>query len=393
MRSEKLLDLFNALRDAEQKLDDAVKRKKILVEEAHFKKTRKPMKIRLCLSMARTQAGSGLFLTIGGRVLDELAQQAQEPERRRARGDLPLQAQGPEKKRPFSALIKKLCVDLVCNTPADEGGDAPSHFKDLGYLSISQVLEPGKEKHGSESGRYSQETDGFFEWVNDGTKTNISEFEIKASAPYTHGRVFIEFANYEGHYSLCSELAELLGMKIGTKPAVLVALWKYVKINRLQDQKRGEAILCNERLRALFKKEEITFREITETLHSFMCPVDMLSIPFAVPSGANAKQQVAYDITLESNDEEKEYAYTENVKIAIFNKKINDILARIKKQDEKISALDNFIKDPRQFIVDWMLEYSKNLHIISDDLYDVDDNFYQQKEVQEGVYQLLQNYK
>jgi SWIB/MDM2 domain len=386
MKAQKLLDLFESLQKSERLLDEAVKKKKMLVEEAHFKGTRKVVVLKLYITMMRREK-SGIFMTIGGNVVDERPLQKEEGRQE--------EAGSVKSQRTFGSTIKKICVDLMDKGPS---GAAPESANDLGYLLLSSAENGGEgfgeglvqrlEKHGR-----GEEQESFFEWVNREKCSEVREFELKTQFPCVRGRVFVEFMNYEGKYSLCPELAEILGLKAETKSSVLISLWKYVKANRLQDQKRNQIIVCNEPLRSLFKKDELTFKEITESLHTFMCPIDMLSIPFEVPEAFDVKHQDAYEITFEVDDLEKGYAYLESEKVAVLDKKISDILLRIRRQDEKIEALDRFTKDPKRFVTDWILEHSKSLHIIADDLYDVDSDFYRQKEVQESVYQLLQNYK
>ncbi|KAI5180429.1 SWI/SNF-related matrix-associated actin-dependent regulator of chromatin subfamily D [Nematocida sp. AWRm80] len=370
MRSERLKSLFESLVQTEKRLEQAIKEKKMTVEEAHFKKIKGLSTIRLNILMERNSEGA-LFMLIGGKL--KIESQA-----------------GPEESREthlIGAAIKRLFVDMSTKDRTIE--DSPEKVLLEKNNKEYEVPEPQAKRIKMQK----EEESSFFEWNNQDNNPNIGEFEIKTHCISPHGKIFLGLTSYTGTYTVCEALAEHIGITAGSKPVILLAIWKYISAQKMKTITESSVIQCNPVFESLFKAKELTFREIIERLDEYLLPLEMITIPFEIPTEPNTKAQVAYDITVELEHLNREYAYSNEPKISILDKKIQDILIRLEKQQERIDSLDKFIKDPKQFITNWTLETSKSLHLVADDLYEVNDGFYTQKEIQESVYQLLQNYK
>lgn len=372
-RSQRLKSLFESLLETEKRLDQAITQKKMAVEEAHFKKIKKISTVRINVFLERTSEES-LFILIGGKVREEPNEYTE----------------STTETKSIGSVISKLFVEL------NNREGTPTVL--LNSLSSSKLEEDGRVNLGEKNRRveiYPTEkgNEEFFEWHNRSPPSDITEFEIKTTAKSTHGKIFISFVSYTGVYEVCSDLASHIGISRGSKPAILLGIWKYITAQKMRDPNKHKIIICNDLFKKVFGKNEISFTEIIQKLDEYLSPVEMITFEFTIPTQIGARQQVSYDITTELDPLNKEYAYSNNSKIAVLNKKIEDILVRIEKQEERIEALDKFISNPKEYISNWILESSKDLHLISDDLFDVSDGFYIQKEIQESVYQLLQNYK
>ncbi|OAG29491.1 SWI/SNF-related matrix-associated actin-dependent regulator of chromatin subfamily D [Nematocida displodere] len=366
-RSERLMSLFQSLLVTEKRLDQAITKKKMSVEEAHFKKIKKLSTVRINLAIERNSEG-GLFLLVGGKIKTEAED-----------GGSIFEA------RPLGSAISKLLVHMSPIVGSGRGGGS--------CLGVSKAEEGFSRGLAGERCTLSEKGNNFFEWHNSDTATKTTEWEIKTKCLSERGTVFLSFISQAGSFSVCKDLAEAIGVSAGSKPVILLGIWKYITAQKMRDTKHLKNIICNDVFQSVFKVQEISFREIIERLDEFISPLDMITIDFDIPVTPGTKTHAAYDITVELEQANKEYAYSDAPKIAILDKKISDIQIRIAKQSESIAALESFIADPKRFITSWILESSKALHLISDDLYEVDDGFYVQKEIQESVYQLLQNYK
>jgi len=364
------MSLFESLVRTEKRLDQEITKKKITVEEAHFKKIKKQSTIRLNIYIERTSE-ERVFVLIGGKVKTE-ADSAEES----------------AETRPLGSVISKLFVDMI------KKDSAKTPLDTLGVSRVSSAAENPPSREEEEQRETLQSEDpNFFEWHSGSTSSNVSEFEIKTKCGSERGTLHLSLFSYSGIFSLCKELADAVGVASGTKPALLLAIWKYIAVQKMRDAGNPKVVVCNEAFQKVFKKSEISFREIVERLEEYLAPLEMIQIEFEIPAGNGARLQSAYDITVEIDPRTKEYAYANKQKIEMLDKKIGDILIRIEKQEEKIRSLESFMKSPKDFITQWILESSKNLHLITDDLYEVNNGFFVQKEVQESVYQLLQNYK
>lgn len=365
-RSERLMSLFQSLLLTEKRVDEAIAQKKMIVEEAHFKKIKKPSTIRINILAERSTEGS-LFLLIGGKIREE-----QESEEEK-----------PAKMRPLGSVLKKMFVDMDAAGSVDRPIDC---------LYIEKAASTGEE--GGERASIPQAEDScFFEWYNTSSECKVSEFEIKTCAQAKKARLYLSLISYTGIYMLCAPLSAAVGIKAGSRPVILLSIWRYIVAQKMKDPKNPKIVICNEVFQHLFGKKEVSFGEIIRRLDEYISPLEMITVDFDLPVEAGAKTQSAYDITVELDPVAKEYAYSDVQKLSVLNKKVGDILVRVEKQNEKIELLKSFAADPKEFIVRWIAEESKNLHLIADDLYEVSDGFYAQKEIQESVYQLLQNYK
>lgn len=363
------MSLFESLLETEKRLDQAITQKKMAVEEAHFKKIKKLTTVRIHLFLERTTEDT-LFILIGGKVRSEPNDISEEA----------------GKTQKIGTIINKLFVSL-----SDDSSDIKEGVNNAFSMPISHENPGAVERERVQV--KSKDSNTFFEWHNRSPPSDISEFEIKTTAKSTKGRVYISFISYTGVYEVCNDLSQHIGIKKGSKSSILLGIWKYITSQKMRDQNKPKNILCNEVFRKVFNQEEITFSEIIQKLDQYLLPVEMINFDFAIPTQPGTKTQVAYDIKAELDPINREYAYSNGAKISILNKKIEDILIRVEKQDEKIEALDRFISDPKEYISKWILDSSKDLHLIADDLFDISDGFYSQKEIQESVYQLLQNYK
>ena len=53
-------------------------------------------------------------------------------------------------------------------------------------------------------------------------------------------------------FKLSNELAKILDIHTETKPNIIMALWQYIKTNKLQDQEDKRIVSCDESKTTLF---------------------------------------------------------------------------------------------------------------------------------------------
>lgn len=447
LRAQRLLGIFESLAETEAYLDEKIKKKKMVVEEAHFKQIKRLIVVRVHITAERNPENNALFVLISGRTREidsapdtrasdkdslplEKEDESRDPDRKKAdpsdaeshppyspreavaQNDR-THAQGPRIPQPaegegvqeqeqaplFGQLLRRLLVDLRRADPqmpspdcavSKKQADAGTWDSEKVGMGIPQRIRMDADTENTRGSPL------LFEWQSAGEKVGapVMEFEIKTKEETAAaGCVYISLLSYTGVYSVCEGLASAIGVRSGSKTGLLLGIWKYVTSQKLRDPKRPKVILCTPALEQVFGVKETSFAEIIDRLDEYICPLEMLSLPFEIPMGPGGKSQTAYDITVEVDPVSKEYVYANEKNISLLDKKINDIKLRLEKQNEKIEALSSFIADPKHFITEWILESSKNLHLLADDLYDVHDGFYVQKEIQESVYQMLQHYK
>ena len=70
---------------------------------------------------------------------------------------------------------------------------------------------------------------------------------------------------------LSSELSEFLGYRVLPRTQVTKLLWDYIKTHNLQKESDRRCIVCDERMKTLFKRDEFTMFEMTKYLNQVLC--------------------------------------------------------------------------------------------------------------------------
>ena len=87
--------------------------------------------------------------------------------------------------------------------------------------------------------------------------------------------------------NLSSELQAVVGAGPMSRPAVVKALWVYIKANGLQDQTNKRNINADDKLRKVFGKDSTNMFEMNKLISSHLTPVASSSnepIQFPKPS-------------------------------------------------------------------------------------------------------------
>ena len=69
---------------------------------------------------------------------------------------------------------------------------------------------------------------------------------------------------------LSEQLAAVIGPEDTSRPQVVKKMWVYIKANNLQNPDNKRNILCDEKLKALFGKDEITMFEMNKLLSAHL---------------------------------------------------------------------------------------------------------------------------
>jgi SWI/SNF-related matrix-associated actin-dependent regulator of chromatin subfamily D len=135
------------------------------------------------------------------------------------------------------------------------------------------------------------------EWTRQGslgtTSVNCDGFEIRRPLPASSGnggesenlqfKIHLQFNFAPEKYRLAPELAALLSnLTLATKPAIILALWQYIKLHKLQENDEKKIINNDAALQGLFNCEKMSFSEIPVLLEPFLLPPEPLCIPFTL---------------------------------------------------------------------------------------------------------------
>lgn len=62
------------------------------------------------------------------------------------------------------------------------------------------------------------------------------------------------------------ELAAVIGSKRRTRPKTILKVWQYIKNHNLQDPRNRRNIIADDKLAALFKKDQVTMFELSKII-------------------------------------------------------------------------------------------------------------------------------
>jgi len=237
--------LYTQLHEFEKKMDATIMRKRLDIQEAMSKpiKTKKTLRIFISntasgqnndimnineISLENTSTPSWI-LKIEGKLLDNSAGK---------------KSNQVEKK--FSSFVKRVIVQL----------------------DRDQTLYP---------------EGNMIEWNKNPGQPEIDGFEIKRTGDTdVNAKIIIEMDYAPHKYKLSEDLANLLDIKLDTKPNVVMALWQYIKYHKLQDSDDKRIINNNEELKKIFKVNQMTFPQMPEFINQHLLPPDPIIIDYKI---------------------------------------------------------------------------------------------------------------
>ena len=299
----------------ERKLDNSISKKTSEIQEALKRPQRVKKTLRIFLSnLFYTHQDTGApswELRIEGRLTDD-------PSTRQ--------------KRKFSSLIKSLIIELD---------------RDL-Y---------GPDNH-------------LIEWNRASTLTETDGFQVRRNGGQpVKCTIIFQLEHQPRQYKIDRRLARLLQKRQDTRPAIISAIWHYIKSKSLQDQNDKEFINNDRYLKAIFECKRMKFVDIPEKLNSLLSPPDPIVIEHCIVRGVGETQRSIYEIDVEVEDNSKDAqlaaAYmmsnSQQQELQQLEEKICDTLEAIKLTRNTLDLYTSFAKDPHQFTNRWLASHSSDL--------------------------------
>lgn len=194
--------------------------------------------------------------------------------------------------------------------------------KPFTHFISSLHLEVGNSNNNSED----------FSWSKDRNPIvgNLIEFQKTIPKPHPKSiRMVLMINETPSPYLLSTPLAALMGRKRATKPQAILAIWQYVKGNKLQESEEKKVVLNDSKLKELFSVERMSFSEIPSRLLPHLLP--------NVPLSYNLTLDSVNDIKIEFEMDEK--ACYEDPTTVSNRIKQRDLLTIEREQNEIILAL------------------------------------------------------
>ena len=121
------------------------------------------------------------------------------------------------------------------------------------------------------------------QWHRSQSVTESDGFEITRTGDTpVQARIFMHLAYSPPRYRLSEQLQRTLGVHTDTRPRILVALWQYIRRNRLQDPNDRRIIHFNADLQRVFGMPSTQFMALPELIREHLSPPDPIEFVYDI---------------------------------------------------------------------------------------------------------------
>lgn len=199
------------------------------------------------------------------------------------------------------------------------------------------------------------------EWnkLSASSEVNCDGFEIRRpcggsdlSGGLPKCQIHLQFDSCPEKFRLAPALANLLNLPLATRPAIVVALWQYIKLHKLQESDEKKIINNDSALQGLFGVARMSFSDIPVLIEPYLLPPEVVTISYALRSRneLNVLEQV---FELEVDVEDPKIGMGKSFLPANFARDLNFYEGRIRELLEALHSsqtnfhlLDSFATDP-----------------------------------------------
>ncbi|KAJ3117705.1 SWI/SNF complex component snf12 [Phlyctochytrium bullatum] len=216
-------------------------------------------------------------------------------------------------------------------------------------------------------------------------------------------KIYIYLESNPEKYVVTDALRELIGVSVDTKSNIIMALWQYIKINKLQDVDDKTLIKLDDALSSIFKVQRISLSQLPDVVMGFLRPCEPVYIEYTIKVDQEyTLSNIAYDVEVEVDDP----VTAQMNKIAMLGdpntqKEISELNEQIAKEVEEINAFKlkrdfmlAFAKDPSGFLNEWVASQSRDLEVIlGDTRFNTEEvrrsSFYREPWVRDAVFHFV----
>lgn len=95
-------------------------------------------------------------------------------------------------------------------------------------------------------------------------------------------KIHLQFDFLPERFRLAPALANLLNLTLATRPAIVVALWQYIKLHKLQESDEKKIINNDPALQDLFKVARMSFSDIPVLVEPYLLPPEPVTISYQI---------------------------------------------------------------------------------------------------------------
>ncbi|KAI9355752.1 SWI/SNF related, matrix associated, actin-like protein dependent regulator of chromatin, subfamily d, member 1 [Pilaira anomala] len=240
------------------------------------------------------------------------------------------------------------------------------------------------------------------EWQKQPNTPDFDMIEIKRKGDMNvKCKIILNLDSNPQKFKLSPALADLLDVKMETKPHIVMGIWNYCKNHKLQDVEDKRLIRCDNRLAQIFGYPQLHFAQLPELITPHLSRPDPVIIDYTIrvdkPLSQSSK---CYDIDVELDSPVRQkmmniVSSTQTQKeIMGLDDKIVQCVQSINNSKIKRDFLIQFSKEPVEFINKWIASQARDLEVILGEskvnLEEVrQSEFYKQPWMKEAVFHYL----
>lgn len=307
-------EVYQEMLGFERRLDSDISKKTLDIQESMRKPSRvkKTLKIFLTNLFYTHHDGSPSWeLRIEGRLTDD-----------------------PRPKRKFSSFFKSLVIELD-----------------------NEQYKPN---------------DHLIEWHRTTLTSETDGFQVRRPGDKpVKCMILFQLEHQPPQFKIDPRLAKAIGMTTDTRPAIINAIWQYVKTKTLQDPEDREYILNDKDFKKIFECKRMKYTDIPSKLNSLLYPTEPIVIEHQIIRGVGETQRAIYELDVDFDNNVKDSSVTSmmsnaNIQgIQQLDEKICDTLEAIKLTRNTFDLFTSFAEDPHQFTNQWLASQSSDLKLTS----------------------------
>lgn len=273
--------------------------------------------------------------------------------------------------------------------PGEHHGMAGMAAHGGGYAGYPPIEEPGSKLRTSDIfKRIVVELDNelypennLIEWKHNERDLASDGFEIsRKGSEECRVRILLDVNHTPEVFKLSPQLASVLGLKSDTRAGIFVALWQYVKKNRLQCVDDRNAVRLDSGLKALLPstaaaREHIRLASLYELAKTHMLLLEPLEVEYSIRlSGNVVDNQDVYDIQVNVEDRALQESakksgifgltFPVSAEYTALKEKHYEALAKIALHKRRRDFFEGFCKNPCEFINHLVLSQTRDLKVL-----------------------------
>ena len=187
-------------------------------------------------------------------------------------------------------------------------------------------------------------------------------------------KILIQLDSSPEKFRLSPELQAVLCVLSDSRSAVIMALWQYIKSQRLQDSQDFRLVHCDDKLKSVFGVEQFPFNTLPDLLHRHLLPLDPIEIPYTIRTDlpqAECSFVVDVEVDVEDVSRAAMFKFINNInsqrEYVALDAQLTRIIQQIHIHKIKKDFMYTFAQDPAVFLEKWIASAARDLEVVLGD--------------------------